>query len=95
MYPRLDPNFKISSNGRTETGPAVAGIIGERRFLFDLWGDTVNMASRMESNGVPSAIQVTANVFEKMKDQFDFEQRGMVEIKGKGSVEVFLMRKEG
>ncbi|MCU0347795.1 MAG: tetratricopeptide repeat protein [Saprospiraceae bacterium] len=84
-------HFKIG----VETGPAVAGIIGERRFLFDLWGDTVNMASRMESNGVPSAIQVTANVFEKMKDQFDFEQRGVVEIKGKGGVEVFLMRKEG
>lgn len=81
--------FKIG----VETGPAVAGIIGEKRFLFDLWGDTVNTASRMESNGIPGAIQVTANVQEKMKDRFAFESRGQVEIKGKGVTEVFLLRK--
>ena len=72
------------------TGPVVAGIIGRRKFIYDLWGDTVNLASRMESQGIPGAIQVTRSVFEKLKDRYAFEARGSVEIKGKGQIEAWL-----
>ena len=80
--------FKIGM----ETGPAIAGIIGEKRFLFDLWGDTVNVASRMESNGKPGYIQTTQNVAEKMKGIFDFQSEGVLDIKGKGAIEVFTLK---
>ena|SRR5437763_2360878 len=72
------------------TGPVVAGIIGRRKFIYDLWGDTVNLASRMESQGIPDAIQVTRSVFEKLQDRYAFESRGSVEIKGKGQIEAWL-----
>ena len=72
------------------TGPVVAGIIGRRKFIYDLWGDTVNLASRMESQGIPDAIQVTRSVFEKLQDRYAFEARGSVEIKGKGQIEAWL-----
>jgi class 3 adenylate cyclase len=74
------------------SGPVVAGIIGRRKFIYDLWGDTVNLASRMESTGVPGAIQVTRPVFERLKGQYSFEARGSIEVKGKGSVETWLFR---
>ncbi|MCI0443350.1 response regulator [bacterium] len=73
------------------TGPVVAGIIGSRKFIYDLWGDTVNLASRMESHGLPDAIQVTRPVFEKMRDHYHFEERGPIEVKGKGTVETWIL----
>ncbi len=73
------------------TGPVVAGIIGSRKFIYDLWGDTVNLASRMESHGLPDAIQVTRPVFEKMRDHYHFEERGSIDVKGKGSVETWIL----
>jgi len=73
------------------SGPVVAGIIGRRKFIYDLWGDAVNLASRMESTGVPDAIQVTRSVFEKVKDRYPFEHRGMVDVKGKGSIETWVL----
>jgi class 3 adenylate cyclase len=73
------------------SGPVVAGIIGRRKFIYDLWGDAVNLASRMESTGIPDAIQVTRPVFEKLKDRYAFEARGPIEVKGKGSVETWVL----
>jgi len=73
-------------------GPVVAGIIGRRKFIYDLWGDTVNVASRMESHGVPGGIQVTRPVFERLRDHDAFEERGAIEVKGKGKVEAWLLK---
>lgn len=71
------------------SGPLVAGVIGESRFLYDLWGDTVNTASRMESLGAPGVIQVTEEVHARLKDRFAFAPRGQVEVKGKGAMAIW------
>src|SRR5260221_14329029 len=72
-------------------GPAVAGVIGLRKFIYDVWGDTVNTASRMESTGVPNRIQVTPETYARLRDEFVFERRGPVEVKGKGLIETWFL----
>ena len=75
-----------------DTGPVVAGVIGRRKFIYDLWGDTVNTASRMESHGVPGEIQVTERVVAALADGYVLEPRGSVEIKGKGPMPTWFLR---
>lgn len=75
-------------------GKAVAGVIGKKKFTYDLWGDTVNTASRMESHGVPGRIQVSSEVAEMIKDQYSLESRGHISVKGKGELQVYLVKKE-
>jgi guanylate cyclase len=73
------------------SGPAVAGIIGDSKFSYDMWGDTVNTASRMESHGIPGAIQVSAETHARLSGAFALEGRGTVSIKGKGEMPVYLL----
>jgi adenylate cyclase len=74
-----------------DSGTVVAGVIGRHRFIYDLWGDTVNTASRMESQGVPGRIQVTEATYQRLRDRFRFEDRGEIEIKGKGRLHAYLL----
>ncbi len=79
-----------------DTGPVVAGVIGRRKFSYDLWGDTVNTASRMESTGVPGCIQVTERTCRRLGDGYRLERRGPIEVKGKGEmVTWFLVGRDG
>ena len=82
-----DLSFRVGIN----CGPAVAGIVGRQKFHYDVWGDTVNLASRMESHGLPDRIQVTEAVYERLKSEFVFERRGFIEVKGKGSTLTYLL----
>jgi guanylate cyclase len=74
-----------------DTGPVVAGVIGSQKFTYDLWGDTVNIASRMESHGVPGCIQVTERVVEALSGRYVFERRGLVDVKGKGEMPTYFL----
>ena len=85
-----DFNLRIGINA----GPVVAGIIGYKKFSYDIWGDTVNVASRMESIGLPGKIQVTEEVYQLLKDRYLFEKRGAISVKGKGEMIVYFLKKQ-
>jgi adenylate cyclase len=75
-------------------GPVGGGVIGPKKFIYDGWGDTVNMASRMESPGVPGRVQVARETYERLVGRFELEPRGRVEVKGKGAIETwFIVRR--
>jgi class 3 adenylate cyclase/HAMP domain-containing protein len=73
------------------SGPVIAGVIGTHKFAYDLWGDTVNTASRMESCGIPGQIQVTETTFDILRHKYQFKSRGHIEVKGKGFMSAYLL----
>jgi guanylate cyclase len=77
------------------SGPVVAGVIGRKRFLYDLWSDAVNTASRMESHGTPGQIQITRETYELLKDEFVCRPRGTILVKGKGEMETWYLEEHG
>lgn len=74
------------------TGPAIAGVIGIKKFAYDVWGDSVNTASRMESHGIPGQIQTSEETYQLLKDRYVFEDRGEIDIKGKGKMRTYLLK---
>ena len=82
--------FRIGIN----SGPLVAGVIGTRKFHYDVWGDTVNTASRMESHGAAGKIQITSDTYALIRDDFEFEPRGIIDVKGKGEMETWYLIKQ-
>ena len=74
-----------------QTGDAVAGVIGRQKFVYDLWGDTVNTASRMETHGVGGHIQCTERVYRRLSGRFTFTPRGEIDIKGKGPMSTYFL----
>lgn len=94
MDERTD-RYGLSIRIGVHTGPVVAGVIGHRKFTYDLWGDTVNTASRMESHGVPGRVHVSGAVEERLRGRYAFESRGTIEVKGKGPMQTFLLTSLG
>jgi class 3 adenylate cyclase len=74
-----------------DTGPVVAGVIGRAKFIYDLWGDTVNTASRMESHALPGTIHVTSRTYDRLRERYELKPRGTIEVKGKGPMDPYLL----
>ena len=84
-------NPEIAMRIGIASGPAIGGVIGQKRILFDLWGETVNIASRMESAGIPGRIHVASSTRELVGDGYAFEERRSVDIKGLGPMTTYLL----
>ena len=74
------------------TGPVVAGVMGKKKFTYDLWGDAVNTASRMESHGIPGIVHISETTYKKIKGEFNIECRGNIEVKGKGQMKTYILK---
>lgn len=90
---RLSRELEVPLNLRIglNSGPVVAGVIGERKFAYDLWGDSVNTASRMESQGVEGCIQLTESTYGLLKENFQCAKRGTISVKGKDDMETYFL----
>ncbi|MEG4839557.1 adenylate/guanylate cyclase domain-containing protein [Microcoleus sp. B9-D4] len=86
---KLDAKFDLRIG--INSGPVVAGVIGTKKFIYDLWGNAVNTASRMESHGITGRIQVSHYTYKLLQDKYEFEDRGEIEIKGKGEMRTYLL----
>jgi adenylate cyclase len=88
---RSESGIDLAIRVGVDCGPVVAGVIGHRKFSYDVWGDTVNTASRMQTHGLPGCIHVTASVYEQLREHYTFRERGAVEIKSKGPTATYLL----
>ena len=88
---RLPDGQALQLRSGIHTGSVVAGIIGKKKFTYDIWGDTVNLASRMESQGLPGRIQVSPAVYECLRERYVFRERGKIEVKGKGEMTTYFL----
>ena len=73
------------------SGPLLAGVIGQKKFCYDIWGDTVNIASRMESTGLANRVNISHATYELVKDQYDCEYRGRIPIKNRGEIDMYVV----
>ena len=88
---RQEKNYPLDIRIGMHAGPAIAGVIGTKKFIYDIWGDSVNTASRMESHSLPDRIQTTEATYQLLKDRYLFEERGTIEIKGKGKMKTYFL----
>ena len=91
MREAVRPRAPLALRIGMDIGPVVAGVIGRRKFIYDLWGDTVNTASRMESHALPGTIQVTERAYERLRQRYELRGRGVIEVKGKGPMACYLL----
>jgi adenylate cyclase len=88
---RSEAGIDLSIRVGIDCGPVVAGVIGHRKFSYDVWGDTVNMASRMQTHGLPGCIHATASVYDQLREDYTFRERGEIDIKSKGPTTTYLL----
>ncbi len=89
---KKEGKFSFEMRVGVHCGPVVSGVVGVKKFQFDIWGDTVNSASRMQSNGEAGEVNISGTTYELIKDKFDFEYRGMLPVKGKGEMAMYFAR---
>ena len=86
------PFFRIRIG--VHSGPLVAGVVGRKKFAYDIWGDTVNTAARMEQNSEPGKVNVSSSTYNMMKDQYHFIHRGKIEAKNKGQIDMYFVERK-
>jgi guanylate cyclase len=90
-YRRSSNSFPVDFRIGISSGPVIGGVIGHKKFVYDIWGDAVNIASRMESQGVPGKIQITEPTHRLIHKDFHCERRGTVQVKGRGDMETWFL----